>query len=252
MADPLPPNEEKLTPQALSDRAFVMRAAGLVGAALLLSRVVGLVREIVTRAMLGVTTIDATAFDIAKTIPEAIFLIVAGGAIGSAFIPTFTAYFERDDETGAWHLFSAVINLLTIVVTVIAVLAMIFAPDIVNFFYSANIAAEPELLYTTVSLMRVMLFSPIIFGASGVIMGALNARQHFLFPALAPTVYNLGIIAGALLVGPTPLGPAMGLAIGSVFGALGHLLIQIPAPAPQRGPLCAHLDHPRPGRHPGR
>jgi putative peptidoglycan lipid II flippase len=228
MVDHPPPDEVPPTEQKLSDRAFVMRAAGLVGAAVLLSRVVGLVREIVIRAMLGVTTIDATAFDIAKAIPEAIFLIIAGGAIGSAFIPTFTAYFERDDEPGAWRLFSSVINILTLVVAIIAVLAMIFAPQIVTFFYAANIAAEPELLDTTVRLMRVMLLSPIIFGASGVIMGALNARQHFLYPALAPTVYNLGIIAGALLFGRTAVGPAMGLAIGSVAGALGHLLIQLP------------------------
>ena len=229
MSNQPPPGDSPPPPQPMTDRAFVLRAAGLVSAAVLLSRVVGLVREIVTRALLGVTTIDATAFDIAKTIPEAIFLIIAGGAIGSAFIPTFTAYFERDDETGAWHLFSAVINLLTLVVTAISVLAMIFADQIVTFFYAANIAAQPELLDQTVILMRVMLLSPIIFGASGVIMGALNARQHFLYPALAPTVYNLGIIAGALLFAPTPVGPAMGLAIGTVFGALGHLSIQIPA-----------------------
>ena len=215
--------------QTNADRSRVMRAAGLVGAAMLLSRVVGLGREIVTRSLLGVTTVDATAFDIAKIFPEAIFLIIAGGAIGSAFIPTFTAYLTRDDESGAWRLFSAVINLVTISVTIVAVMAMIFAEQIVTFFYAPTIAAHPELLDMTVRLMRVMLLSPIIFGASGVVMGALNARQHFLTPALAPTIYNLGIIAGGLLLGRTAVGPAMGLAVGTIIGALGHLLIQLPA-----------------------
>jgi putative peptidoglycan lipid II flippase len=73
--------------------------------------------------------------------------------------------------------------------------------------------------------MRVMLLSAIIFAASGVIMGALNARQHFLLPAIAGSVYNLGIIAGALLF----RGNVMGLAYGVVLGAAGHMLIQLPA-----------------------
>lgn len=227
MADSQTPAEETAESQSARDRSLVLHAAGLVGAAMLLSRMVGLVREIVTRSTLGVFTVEATSYEIAKAIPETIFFIIAGGAIGSAFIPTFAAYFTRDDESGAWRLFSAVINLITVAVTVVAVIAMILAPQIVTFFYGDNIAANPELLETTVDLMRIMLISPVIFGASGVIMGALNARQHFLLPALAPTVYNLGIIAGGLILGPV-VGTAIGLAIGTVIGASGHLLIQIP------------------------
>ncbi len=227
MLDSETPVEETSESQRASDRALVLHAAGLVGAAMLLSRMVGLVREIVTRSALGVLTVEATSYEIAKAFPETIFYIIAGGAIGSAFIPTFAAYFTRDDESGAWRLFSAVINLITVALTLIAGLAMILAPQIVTFFYGDNIALQPELLAMTVRLMRVMLISPVIFGASGVIMGALNARQHFLLPALAPTIYNLGIIAGGLVLGPR-IGTAMGLAVGTVIGAAGHLLIQIP------------------------
>jgi putative peptidoglycan lipid II flippase len=229
MADSQVPADKTVGEDSRKDRALVMRAAGLVGALILLSRVVGLIREIVTRSLLGVTTVEATAYDIAKVFPESIFLIIAGGAIGSAFIPTFTAYLTDDDESGAWRLFSAVINLVTVAITIVAVLAMIFADQIVGFFYAPAIAEHPELLDMTVRLMRVMLVSPIIFGASGVVMGALNARQHFLTPALAPTIYNLGIIAGGLLFGQTVTGVAMGFAIGMVIGAFGHLLIQIPS-----------------------
>lgn len=227
MLDSETPVEETSESQRASDRALVLHAAGLVGAAMLLSRMVGLLREIVTRSALGVLTVEATSYEIAKAFPETIFYIIAGGAIGSAFIPTFAAYFTRDDESGAWRLFSAVINLITVALTLIAGLAMILAPQIVTFFYGDNIALQPELLAMTVRLMRVMLISPVIFGASGVIMGALNARQHFLLPALAPTIYNLGIIAGGLVLGPR-IGTAMGLAVGTVIGAAGHLLIQIP------------------------
>lgn len=212
---------------AENSRLVVMQAAGLVGAAVLLSRVIGLGREIVTRNYLGVTRLEATAYEIAKGFPEAIFLIIAGGAIGSAFIPTFAAYFVHDDEAGAWRLFAAVVNLVTLVVTAVAGLTILLAPQFVSVIFSDQIAAEPALLPLTVRLMRIMLLSPIIFGVSGVIMGALNARQHFLLPALAPSIYNLGIIAGAILA-PASIGKEMGLAIGTVAGALGHLLIQLP------------------------
>jgi putative peptidoglycan lipid II flippase len=86
-------------------------------------------------------------------------------------------------------------------------------------------AGNPDLLDLTVQMTRVMLISPIIFGVSGVVMAALNARQHFLLPALGPIIYNLGIIGGVMLGAPN----AMGLAVGTVVGAAGHLAIQLPA-----------------------
>lgn len=215
-------------PERTSNRGLVFRAAGLVAALALLSRVVGLLREILVRQYLGVTTIDATAFDIAGRFPETIFLIVAGGAIGSAFIPTFSGYLAQDDEDHAWRLFSAVVNLVTIVTVVLSVLVMIFAEPFTLFFFKDNIAQQPALLPRTVELMRIMLLSPIIFGVSGVVMAALNARQHFLLPALAPTLYNLGIILGGFVGSRTALGTANGLAIGTVIGALAHLLVQVP------------------------
>lgn len=225
----------------------VFRAAGVVAAAALLSRVLGLVREIVVRQNLGVSSLEATAFDIASRFPEAIFLIIAGGAIGSAFIPTFAAYFAGDDEQGGWRLFSAVINLATMIVTVTAAVIALFATPVVQFFYADNIAQQPALLPLTVSLMRVMLLSTVIFGASGVIMGALNARQHFLLPALAPTIYNLGIIAGGILGADWPIGAAMGLAWGTNIGALGHFLIQLPGLRQQRARYAAVVSVRDPG-----
>jgi putative peptidoglycan lipid II flippase len=218
--------------EAANSRGLVLRAAGLVGVLVMLGRVVGLVREMVMLTYMGTDTLEAEAYAVASRFPEAIFFIIAGGAIGSAFIPTFSAYFVNDDEAGGWRLFSSVINLITLVVAVIAVLAMIIAPQIITFFLHDKIEANPILLPMTVSLMRIMLLSTIIFAASGVIMGALNARQHFFLPALAPLIYNLGIILGGVLwQNPTNnllTGKAMGFAIGAVIGAAGHLLIQLP------------------------
>lgn len=241
-------NEPGLETAVTNSRSLVMRAAGLMSVAVLLSRLVGLVREIVIRANLGITTLPAEAYAIAARFPETIFLIIAGGAIGSAFIPTFAAYFERDDNAGGWRLFSNVINLLTVVVTAVSLLSVLFAPQLVIWLAAEKVAANPELLPLTVDLMRIMLISPIIFGASGVIMGALNARQHFLLPALAPTIYNLGIITGGLLwPGNSPEEAVFGFAVGTVIGAIGHFLVQLPGLKQKEARYTAVLDLRDPG-----
>jgi putative peptidoglycan lipid II flippase len=226
-----------------SDRSRVFRAATIVGAAFVVSRFLGLVRDAVINFYFDIDSLEANAYFIANRFPETIFLIVAGGALGSAFIPTFSAYFVKDDSDGGWRLFSAIINLVLIATTVIAAIMVLLAPQIVSLFYPDLIANDPELKDTTVSLMRLLLITPIIFGASGVIMSALNARQHFLLPALAPIVYNVGIIGGAVLFAPN----VMGLAIGAVVGAIGHLAIQLPGLYLERARYSAILSLRDPG-----
>jgi putative peptidoglycan lipid II flippase len=204
----------------------VMRAAGIVSLAFMASRLMGLIRDIAISYYFGASTAEVIAYTYASRIPEFIFNVTVGGALGSAFIPTFSAYFARDDEAGAWRLFSAVINLVLIATTALAGLAALLAPWIMASFISPVQSAEyPTLLPLATSMMRVMLLTPIIFGVSGVLMGALNARQHFLAPALAATMYNVGIIVGMVVLAPN----VWGLAVGTVLGALGHLLVQIPS-----------------------
>lgn len=208
---------------APAGRAGLIQAAGIVSAAFVISRILGLVRVAVIANYYGVDSLEANAYEIASRIPEAIFYVVAGGALGSAFIPTFAAYFSRDDPAGGWQLFSAVINLITLVLLILsAVMALLARPFLQVFF--PNLMGQPELLAMTTSLLQIILVSTIIFGISGVFMGALNARHHFLLPAVAPILYNLGIIGGAILFAPN----VFGLAIGTVLGAAGHLLVQWP------------------------
>lgn len=207
-----------------SDRSRIIQAATIISVAFVISRLLGILRDVVINYYFGIATQEANAYFIASRFPETIFYIIAGGALGSAFIPTFSAYFVRDDASGGWRLFSAVTNLVTLVTTMVAAVAAALAPQIIQLFYPDLIANDPELLVMTASLMRIMLISPIIFGVSGVVMAALNARQHFLLPAIAPIIYNLGIIAGTVAFAPN----AVGLAIGTVVGSLGHLLIQLP------------------------
>ena len=201
----------------------IAKAATLVMALFALSRVLGLVRQMVIGALFG-TSGDLDAYVAANRISDTVFLVVAGGAIGSAFIPTFAGHLAKGDHAGAWRLASAVVNLALIVLTVTAGLMAIFAPVLVRTLIAPGLDPPQQVL--TASLLRLMLISSVIFGVSGVVMGALNAHQHFLLPALASSVYNLSIIGGALLLGPR-MG-VMGMAVGVIVGATLHLLVQVP------------------------
>lgn len=201
----------------------VAQAAGLVMAMFIASRILGLVREIVIAHQFG-TSAALDAYLAAFRLPDTLFQVVAGGALGSAFIPTFAGYLARDDRQGAWRLAGAVINWALLTLTALALLSAWGAPWLVARVIAPGFSPSQQAL--TVELMRLMLISTVIFGVSGVVMGALNARQHFLLPALAPLVYNLAIIGGALWLGP--LWGVHGLAVGVVVGACGHLAVQLP------------------------
>ena len=206
-----------------ADKRQIARAASVVMVAFTLSRALGLVRQMVIAGRFG-TGLEMDAYQAAFRLPDILFQLMAGGALGSAFIPTFTGYLTRGDRAGAWRLASAIINLLLVVLTLTAILSALIAPWLVEHIIAPGFDVETVAL--TTRLMRVMLISPVIFGVSGVIMGALNAYQHFLLPAIAPMMYNLSIIGGALFLGPS-MG-VMGLAAGVVVGSGLHLLIQVP------------------------
>lgn len=210
---------------ATSSRKQVLQAAAIVMSTMVLSRVLGLGRDVVINYYFDAFSLEANAYTIASRIPHLIFTVLAGGALGSAFIPTFAGYFARQDEAGAWRLFSAVLNWATLAIAVVVVFTFVFAQPLLLTAYPELMTDNLPLLQMSVRLLRVMLLSPIIFAASGVVMGALNARQHFLMPALAGSLYNLGIILGAVLWQKN----VMGLAYGMVLGTVGHLAIQLPA-----------------------
>jgi putative peptidoglycan lipid II flippase len=201
----------------------IARAAGTVMFAFALSNAVGLVRQILISDIFG-TDLAIDAFYAASTYPDLIFNLVAGGALASAFIPTFTGFLAKDDRKTAWKLASSITNLVLLLLTVVSVISAIFALPIVRYILAGHFPPEQQIL--TASLLRILLLSPAIFGVSGLIMGILNAHQHFLLPALAPTMYWLGMIFGLIFL--TPSMGIYGLAWGAVLGATLHLGIQIP------------------------
>ncbi len=218
---------EKLTPEAGSSvqkaGVTIAKAAGIVMSAFLLSKGLGLVREMAISARFG-TSPDLDAYVAAFRLPDMVFQLIAGGALASAFIPTVSTYLARDDEDGAWELFSAIATWVLLLGVTVASVGSLLALPLVEHVLAPGFSPEQQRL--TAHLMRWMFISSVIFGVSGLVMANLNARQHFLFPALAPSMYNLGIILGAWFLAPTH--GVYGLVMGVVGGAAGHLLIQIP------------------------
>jgi putative peptidoglycan lipid II flippase len=202
----------------------ITRAAGVVMLGMAISSLTGLVTTMLVSRAFG-TSAELDAFYAANRLTEIIFNLMAGGALASAFIPTFTEFLAHKDHEGAWRLASSIANLVLLALSIIAILAAITAPWIVR-----NILApgfdDPDQIELTVDLLQIMLISSVIFGISGLIMGILNAHQHFALPAIAPAFYRLGWILGIWLLVPR-IG-IYGLGWGVVIGASLHLIIQIP------------------------
>jgi putative peptidoglycan lipid II flippase len=201
----------------------IARAAGTVMAAFVLSNLVGLLRQVLVARAFG-TSIELDAFIAAQRLPDVLFNLVAGGALASAFIPTFTGLLTHDDQAGAWRLASGVLTLVSLVLVAACLLAALLAPWLVGTVLAGGYDAPTQAL--AVHLLRIQLLAPTIFGISGLVMGILNAHQQFWLPALAPTMLWVGMIIG-LVVWVPGLG-IDGLAWGYVLGAALHLAVQLP------------------------
>lgn len=201
-------------------------AAAIVALGFLGSRLLGLLRTVVIAHEYG-TSPQLDAYFVAFRLPDLIFQLLAGATLGSAFIPTFARIVADRSEEEGWRLASSVLNLLFVGTFIFAVLGLLFAPVLVPLTAPGlgdDTGQNAELTSLSVDLTRIMMLSPILFAVSGMFMGILNARHHFLAPAIAPMFYNLAIIVGALISDDIKV-----LAGAVVVGALLHLLVQVPA-----------------------
>lgn len=164
------------------------------------------------------------AYVTANRIPEQIFNLVAGGVLAHAFIPIFAGLLARQELEHAWKLASRVINTAFVVSLIASAISFIAAPWLVE-----NVVApgfDAPAVEETAALMRTLLLSTLIFSVSGIAMGILQSFNSFLLPALAPIMFDIGILFGvAFLI--RPLG-SQGIAVGAVLGAALHLAIQVP------------------------
>jgi len=199
------------------------RAGLTVAGVYLVARVLGYVQLLVMGSIFGAGD-DLDAFFAAFRIPDLIFQLVAAGAIASALVPMIAGLVANGENARAWRVASTLANLMVVGLLAFAVVGFIGAPVLVAFIAPGFHGAK---LDRTIDLTRLMLLSPMFLGVSSVATAALNGTHRFGASALAPVVYDLAIIGAAVLLAPS-LGIAS-LAIGVVAGALGHLLVQVPA-----------------------
>lgn len=218
---------------ALNNRQ-VLEKAIIVLFGFLASGILGFVRTAVLSSQFG-TSSALDSFYAAQRIPEIIFALVAGGALGSSFIPVYAKYREKDPEQ-AWKLASAVLTIASISAAILGLVMAIFAPLLVSTILLPGRSPAEQAL--TVEMVRLMMLTPFIFSISGLVMGILQSHSSFLLPALAISMNNIGIMIGALVIAPL-LAPhptvgqvgnsnVVGLAYGAILSALLHLLVQIP------------------------
>jgi putative peptidoglycan lipid II flippase len=215
------------SPATTAARSLLV-AATIVAFGFIGSRLLGVLRTVVIADEFG-TEGDIEAYFVAFRLPDLIFQVLAGAAIGAAFIPTLARYFSQKGEEEAWQLASRLINLVAILTGVLGLVGFIVAPWLVPLLAPGlgdNAAEEARLEDEAIELTRIMLLSPILFSISGMITGVLNARHSFFFPAVAPMVYNLSIIFGAVVL--SDFWGVNGLAWGVVLGAALHLCVQLP------------------------
>ena len=197
------------------------RAGLIVTGAYLASRVLGWLRVVVFATMYGASS-SLDAYYAAFRVPDALFQLVAAGAIGSALVPVLSALFAEHRDDAAWRVVSNLLDLLVASLLVLTIVLEILAPWLVPLITPGFGPAETEL---TVELTRLMLLSPMFLALGAVVGSALNARGRFAAAAWAPLLYNVAIIGAALL-----LSRSMGvtaLAVGVVVGAALSLAVQL-------------------------
>ena len=165
-------------------------------------------------------------FNAANNLPDLLFALISGGALAMAFIPLLTEYLTTKDRAAAWDLFSRVANFGFVVTGIFALLVAIFAQQIVDAEIGIAPGFDMEQRVLLAELMRLNLIATMIFSISGLVMASLQANQHFLAPAIAPSLYNVGHIFGALVL--VPRYGIYGLVYGVILGAALHLLVQLP------------------------
>ncbi len=166
-------------------------------------------------------------FNAANNLPDMLFALISGGALAMAFIPLLTEYLTTKNRAAAWDLFSRVANVAFLITGGVAILIAIFAEPIVESEIGIAPGFGVEQRALLAELMRLNLIGTIIFSISGLVMASLQANQHFVLPAMAPILYNVGQIIGAVVF--VPRFGIHGLVYGVILGAAMHLLIQVPA-----------------------
>ncbi len=219
-------------PQPSAVQQSVVRSAGVVSLAIFLSRITGLMREMVMARMFGAGLIQ-DAFNLGFRIPNLTRDLFAEGALSSAFVPTFTDYLSTRTHEESARLANLVATAILIVVGTVCATGMIFAPLLVSTL-APGYAAVPGKFELAVTMTRIMFPFLLMVALAAQTMGMLNASNRFGVPAMASTFFNIGSVGFGVLIGVW-LGPSLnisridGMAIGVVLGGALQLCWQLPS-----------------------
>jgi putative peptidoglycan lipid II flippase len=216
---------------AAQDRRASTRATGIVGIAILCSRVLGLIREMVFAALFGAGK-NLDAFLMAFRLPNLLRDLFAEGALSTAFITTFSQKIAVEGDEAAWRLANKVATLTAVFMSAVTLLGIIFAPQLVDLLTWGS--WSPDKTALTILLTRVMWPFMLLVSLAALVMGILNAKHVFGPPAMASSYFNLGSIIGGVAIGWW-LDPhfgarsLVGLAIGTLIGGAWQLMGQFPS-----------------------
>ncbi|MBC8017929.1 MAG: murein biosynthesis integral membrane protein MurJ [Verrucomicrobia bacterium] len=210
----------------MSEKKNIVRAAGILGSATMLSRIMGMVRDMVVSRLFG-AGLATDAFFAAFQIPNMLRRFFAEGALTSAFVPTFSATLNQRGEDEARELANTCFTLLTIIMAAVTLFGIIFSPWIVGVMFP-GFRAVPGKFELTVLLNRMMF--PYIFFISlvALCMGILNTLRHFFTPAISTVFLNISMILAALLLRGFFEVPITALAVGVLIGGCVQLVMQLP------------------------
>jgi len=224
-AGPNPPSELDSRTERLNTKA-----AGVIGLAVMCSRVLGLLREVVCAALFGGGG-AMDAFTAAFRIPNLLRDLFAEGALSTAFVTTFSKTIARGGDHAAWRLADKVATLTALVLGVLCLAGMVFSPQLVALIAPGF---EPHKAALTVQLTRIMFPFILLVSLAALVMGMLNAKSVFGMPAMASSFFNIGSIVGGVILGAwidPHFGPRalIGLAIGTLIGGALQLGVQLPS-----------------------
>src|SRR5438270_9112317 len=207
------------------------RATGIVGIAILCSRVLGLVRELLFAGLFGAGR-NLDAFLMAFRVPNMLRDLFAEGALSAAFITTFSKKIATEGDKSAWRLANKVATLTAVFMSAVTLLGVLFAPQLIELMTWGS--WSPEKTALTILLTRIMWPFILLVSLAALVMGMLNAKHVFGPPAMASSYFNLGSIIAGVAIGYW-LDPhfgarsLVGLAIGTLIGGAWQMIGQFPS-----------------------
>lgn len=201
----------------------VVKAAGFLMITMVVSRLLGYVRDVVIYTRFGQNSYT-DAYNAAFSIPDFLYMLLVGGALSSAFIPVFSSYLATDKPEEGWRVASIIFNTVMVLMLVGIGIGLIFTPQLV---YLLVPKLSPAAIELTITLTRIMFVQTFFMAMNGIAMGILNSHKHFTSPAIGSVLYNLAIIVVGWLL--SLRWGIMGFSVGVVTGAILNFAVQVPA-----------------------